>query len=67
MGRRVGLLVSKYCDTFQCKLRIIVDVRMEFCGRTNGQVEIEDEHSGFHLCNMFQPESLFIFCTMFGL
>ena len=59
MGRRVGRLVSRYCDTFQCKLRIIVDVRMEFCGCTNGQVEIEDEHSGFHLCNTCFNLSLF--------
>lgn len=51
VGRRVGWLVSRYSDTFQCKLRIIVDVRMEFCGCTNGQVEIEDEHRDFHLCN----------------
>lgn len=45
MGRRVDRLVSRYCDTFQCELRIIVDVRLEFCGSINGQVEIEDERS----------------------
>ena len=44
-GGKVGRLVSRYCDTFQCELRIIVDLRLEFCGSINGQVEIEDECS----------------------
>lgn len=50
-GEKGRLTCKPYSDTFQCKLRIIVDVRMEFCGCTNGQVEIEDEHRDFHLCN----------------